>query len=223
MADVSENLVLNGTKGAVGKEYVLRTRGKKTFRSKYPDMSNIVPSEKQTGRRYRFRMAMKYAQTINNDPGLKAAYSVHKEEQTVYHAAIQDYMRGNIPEAFAHIAKNLACEQEPGAAGTTIASPTHKPKSMDTTATPPPSHFNDIKATLVKIVKTLRPDDNDLPMIIESWGEKLNGAETLDALNIWLHGCLEEKKNDADQVEELKELDKLEPDPVPADTTDVSG
>lgn len=94
---------------------------------------------------------------------------------------------------------------------------------MNVTATPPNSHFPEIRNTLSKIVKALHPDDNDLPMIICSWGENLSGAETLDALNIWLHGYLENKKEAASGAEEIQQLDKLEPNPLPADTTDVSG
>ncbi|RXK80777.1 hypothetical protein [Filimonas effusa] len=90
-------------------------------------------------------------------------------------------------------------------------------------ATPPNNHFDEIRNTLSKIARALHPEDNDLPTIICSWGDKLSGAETLDALNLWLHGFLDAKKEMAGEAEEIKQLDKLEPNPLPADTSDVSG
>jgi hypothetical protein len=88
----SENSLTYGMTGSFGKEMVFRTRGGKTFVSKYPDMSNVVPSEAQLEYKSLFRDAVRYAQSIVHDPKKKAAYKV-KKGATVYNTAIKDYMR----------------------------------------------------------------------------------------------------------------------------------
>lgn len=94
---------------------------------------------------------------------------------------------------------------------------------MSVTQTAVSAHFEDIKSTLVKITRAILPQENDLTEIIASWNEKLSSSETLDALNLWLHGYLEGEKEKADKTEDIQELDKLEPDPHPVDTSNVSG
>jgi len=94
---------------------------------------------------------------------------------------------------------------------------------MSVTQTAVSAHFEDIKSTLVKITKAILPEENDLPEIIASWNAQLSASETLDALNIWLHGYLGSEKEKADKTEEIQQLDKLEPDPHPVDTSNVSG
>ncbi|GGH78513.1 hypothetical protein HNQ91_003845 [Filimonas zeae] len=93
---------------------------------------------------------------------------------------------------------------------------------MSVTQTAVSSHFEDIKSALVKITRAILPEENDLPEIIASWNEKLSSAETLDALNLWLHTYLAGEKDKADKTEEIQQLDQLEPDPHPVDTSDVS-
>lgn len=93
---------------------------------------------------------------------------------------------------------------------------------MSVTQTAVSSHFEDIKSSLVKITRAILPEENDLPEIIASWNEKLSSAETLDALNLWLHTYLAGEKDKADKTEEIQQLDQLEPDPHPVDTSDVS-
>lgn len=88
----SENSLTDGMTGAFGKEMVFRNRGGKTFVSKYPDMSKVVPSESQMEYKLLFREAVRYAQSIVHDPKKKAAYKVKKGE-TVYNTAISDYMQ----------------------------------------------------------------------------------------------------------------------------------
>ena len=89
-----ENDLLDGASGAVGKQLVFRQRGGKTFVSKFPDMSNVEPSEKQLKEKDRFGAAVRFAQSIINDPEKKAAYKVEKGK-SVYHTAISDYMANN--------------------------------------------------------------------------------------------------------------------------------
>jgi hypothetical protein len=92
MAQVN-NALVDGMRGAFGKEFVFRTRGGKTFISKYPDMSNVKPSAKQLKEKSRFSKAVKYAQAIIADPKKKAAYEKKLDgASSVYHAAIKEYL-----------------------------------------------------------------------------------------------------------------------------------
>lgn len=91
MAKVN-NLILQEVSGALGKQVVVRTRGKKTFLSKYPDMSNVKPSEVQQKQRSKFSEAVEYARSIINDPIKKTTYKV-KKGKSVYQTAIKEYMK----------------------------------------------------------------------------------------------------------------------------------
>jgi hypothetical protein len=86
------NVLMAGTQGAIGKQVVIRVRNGKTFASKYPDMSNVKPSPAQLKEKSRFAKAVRFAQTIIHNPAKKAAFKV-KKGKSVYHAAIQEYLR----------------------------------------------------------------------------------------------------------------------------------
>lgn len=91
MARVKDNLLIKGTGGAIGKEIVYRTIKNKTFSGKYPDMSGIIPSKKQTKGRERFAEAVKFAKSVMKDPEKIAEYK-SRPGFSVYHAAIQEYL-----------------------------------------------------------------------------------------------------------------------------------
>jgi hypothetical protein len=81
-------------RGAIGKEFVIKHYGKRIVMTKFPDMTNIVPSKKQKDRRMLFAEAVAYAKHINNDVELKRAYRVKiKKGGSVYRAAIKEYLR----------------------------------------------------------------------------------------------------------------------------------
>ncbi|SEW04579.1 hypothetical protein SAMN05428988_1545 [Chitinophaga sp. YR573] len=80
-----------GVSGAALKQIVFRTYGENTYISKYPDMSNVIPSESQLKEKRKFADAVKFATDIVNDPVKKAAYKA-AEGKSVYHTAIKDYM-----------------------------------------------------------------------------------------------------------------------------------
>ena len=80
-----------GMRGTIGKQIVFRKRGDDIFASKYPDMSNVVQSEKQLESNDIFGYAVRFAQEIIHDPVKKAAYK-HPKGKSVYHTAIKDYM-----------------------------------------------------------------------------------------------------------------------------------
>lgn len=92
MARASKNVITTDLQGAIGKQVVFRVRNGKTFASKYPDMSRVKPSKKQLREKGRFAKAVAFAQSIIKDPAKKAAYKV-KKGQSVFNAAVSDYMR----------------------------------------------------------------------------------------------------------------------------------
>ena len=97
MAKVKNNVILTDVRGAIGKQVVVRVRNGKTFISKYPDMSNVKPSEKQLAQKIRFAKAVAFAKSITSDPVKKAAYKV-KKGQSVFNAAIREYYEKNKSE-----------------------------------------------------------------------------------------------------------------------------
>ncbi len=93
MAQSSSSVLLRNFRGQIGKQIVVKRYGKKTVITAYPDMSRVKPSQLQKKKRKVFAEAVAYAQLINNDPVLKATYKRKvKKGQTVYHAAIKEYM-----------------------------------------------------------------------------------------------------------------------------------
>jgi len=91
MARIKNNILLQGTGGAIGKEVVLRNFKNGTFAGKFPDMSAIIPSKNQTKGRKRFAEAVKFAQAVMTDPKKMAEYMA-RGGYSVYHSAIKDYM-----------------------------------------------------------------------------------------------------------------------------------
>ena len=90
----TSNPLWNGLKigrSKIAKGFVLKTRGGKTFISKRPDMSNVVPSELQLESNSKFANAVAFARSIINDPLKKATYKI-RPGKTVYHSAIKDYL-----------------------------------------------------------------------------------------------------------------------------------
>lgn len=47
MARVKDNILTQGLSGSINKQLVYRTRNGRTYVSKYPQMDQIVPTEKQ--------------------------------------------------------------------------------------------------------------------------------------------------------------------------------
>ena len=92
MASTNQNILAKGLKGQIGKQLVFKQYGEKTVVTRYPDMSKVVPSELQKKQRSGFAEAVTYAQSINNDPVLKAKYAKKvKKGKTVFQYAIQEF------------------------------------------------------------------------------------------------------------------------------------
>ena len=94
MARLSNNSILAGISGALGKEVVFKKYATGTVVSKMPDMSGVKPSPKQSSRREIFQQAVYYAKSINSDPELKKTYAAKlKEGESVFNAALKEYLK----------------------------------------------------------------------------------------------------------------------------------
>lgn len=81
-----------GYRGAILKQIVFKQYNDKTIVTKYPDMTAIVPTEKQQRKRSRFADAVVYAKEIIADPVKKANFPV-SGARNVYQAAIKHYLK----------------------------------------------------------------------------------------------------------------------------------
>jgi hypothetical protein len=79
------------SKDVSNRQFIFKRRKGSTFLSKYPDMSNVVPSASQLQEKSKFALAVKYAREIVSDPVRKATYKA-RPGSTVYHSAIRDYL-----------------------------------------------------------------------------------------------------------------------------------
>ena len=90
---VTENLLLQGMSGAIGKQLVFKHYSYGTVVTRYPDMSGVKPSRQQKKQRAKFEDTVKYAKGILADAGKKAEYQKKiGKGRSVYHAAIGEYM-----------------------------------------------------------------------------------------------------------------------------------
>jgi len=92
MARVKNNVIMRGLSGNFNKQIVFKQYGKVTVASSYPDMSKVIPSEKQKDEKFKFRMAMAFAKRELADPKLKAEYkSKVKGMQRPHNVAVSDF------------------------------------------------------------------------------------------------------------------------------------
>lgn len=84
-------------RGQINKETILiKNYGDKPVVSRVPNMSNVIPTEKQIKAKERFAEAVAYAQGIIADPVQKAAYQKKLPKgKTVYHTALKEYIKNN--------------------------------------------------------------------------------------------------------------------------------
>jgi len=81
-------------RGAIGKEFVIKHYSYGAIRTKYPDMTNIVPSVKQQACRELFSRAHAYAKKIMADPVQKAALQKKSHRpHRVYNELIGEFMK----------------------------------------------------------------------------------------------------------------------------------
>ena len=75
-------------------DIVIKRYGDKTVVSKYPDMSNIVPSGAQKEKRNRFAEAVSYAKTINSSVILRNDFLKRVGEvKSVYQSALKEFLQ----------------------------------------------------------------------------------------------------------------------------------
>jgi hypothetical protein len=90
--EVLERIVQKSNRSKIG-DIVIKQYGDKTVVSKYPDMSNIVPSESQLKKRSRFADAVAYAKTINNNPIFRADFIKRTGGvRSVYQSALKEFL-----------------------------------------------------------------------------------------------------------------------------------
>ncbi|MGG9962003.1 hypothetical protein [Ferruginibacter sp. SUN106] len=94
MARVKSNPLLQGVSGKIGDSFVVKQYRYGTVISAVPDMRRVKKSALQKLKQNRFADAIAYAQSIIRDPEKKAAYAKKLPEgKTVYHTAIQEYLK----------------------------------------------------------------------------------------------------------------------------------
>jgi hypothetical protein len=96
MARVNNNPLLKGVSGKIGDSFVVKQYSYGTVISAMPDMSRVKKSKLQKLKQSSFAAAVAYAQSIIKDPKKKKAYqSKLPKGKTVYHTAIQEYLKKN--------------------------------------------------------------------------------------------------------------------------------
>ena len=95
---ISKNPNLKGFRGTIDKTVVVRQFGDKTVLSRYPDMTNIIPTEDQKRQRSLFARAQKYALILLKNPDIKAFYRERCEgRQRPHNLLISDLRKGLRP------------------------------------------------------------------------------------------------------------------------------
>ena len=75
-------------------DIVIKKYGDKTVVSKYPDMSNIIPSDAQKEKRNRFAEAVSYAKTINCSNILRNDFLKRVGDvKSVYQSALKEFLQ----------------------------------------------------------------------------------------------------------------------------------
>jgi hypothetical protein len=75
-------------------DIVIKKYGDKTVVSKYPDMSNIIPSDSQKEKRTRFADAVSYAKAINSSIVLRNDFLKRVGEvKSVYQSALKEFLQ----------------------------------------------------------------------------------------------------------------------------------
>ena len=85
-----KNVIKNNRLGDI----VIKKYGDKTVVSKYPDMSNIIPSDSQKEKRSRFADAVSYAKTINSSEILRTDFLKRLGSvKSVYQSALKEFLQ----------------------------------------------------------------------------------------------------------------------------------
>lgn len=104
MARVTNNLLLTGAQGQVGKQIVYKEINGKSFVSQYPDMSKVQYNKEQKEYQNLFGKAATYASGVVKDPLRCAEYEkkIRNDKRlrgkSVYHTAQQAFMAKHSPK-----------------------------------------------------------------------------------------------------------------------------
>jgi hypothetical protein len=95
MANINENLLVQGARGQVGKQIVYRKHGKDTTISRMPvQRADLKPTDEQLQNREQFSDAADYAKSVLSSPDLKKEYGKKAAPgQTAYNVAFRDYLK----------------------------------------------------------------------------------------------------------------------------------
>jgi hypothetical protein len=86
-------LLLTFVRGAIGKEYVIKHYRYGIVKTKYPDMTRIIASERQRSCRDLFKAAVAHAQKVMADPVQKAAWLKKlRQKHLVFNMIIKEFM-----------------------------------------------------------------------------------------------------------------------------------
>ena len=93
----TNNLIMAGLRGAIGKQVVFRQRNGKTFVSAYPDMSERVLSPKQLKVNAVMKEASKYAKAIIADEAKRQAAQLRFDVSStkLYTSLVREYFQQN--------------------------------------------------------------------------------------------------------------------------------
>jgi hypothetical protein len=94
MGKRAQNLVVQATSGAMGKELILREIGEAGVLAEKPTINkNRVPTKAQAGQQDKFAEAADYANAVLESPALKESYGVRAtKKRPVFKIAFQDYL-----------------------------------------------------------------------------------------------------------------------------------
>lgn len=95
MSKITENLLVRGARGNLGKQFVYKKRGNDTHITRMPTISkDAVPTEKQAKTRDLFSEAAQYANGVMSSTDLKKEYEKKLTPgKTIFNLAVRDYLK----------------------------------------------------------------------------------------------------------------------------------
>lgn len=94
MARVNGNDLTESLSGRIGKQLIFKTYSYGTVVTRFPDMSKVKRTRKQKAASKLFREAVAHAKSVIADPAKYKRYARKlRAGQTVYHAALSEYMK----------------------------------------------------------------------------------------------------------------------------------
>jgi hypothetical protein len=94
---IVNGVIMNNMRGTINKELVLKKYGDKTVVSKYPNMSNVVRTEKQIANNLMMKAANNVTKKIMDDEKLRneAQLRLNVATNKLYNALIREFFKNN--------------------------------------------------------------------------------------------------------------------------------